>query len=167
MSNYIGLILIVQLMFIILVVLFKRFSAPAAQTYDGTNVEQTTKLPLNFAAQTCHHDWEQLSKENLEGMFERKFVLILKCKGCGTIDKTIETVQPTCKHDWSSTEVTVKSAHEQMATSSYYTPQKPGPDNAWVWGKQNVLVRTCRRCGETHETKVENTAFALKPPATV
>jgi Zn finger protein HypA/HybF involved in hydrogenase expression len=154
-----------QLSVITLLALRAAFRRPPKPVeYNGNQIELTTKLPVSFAAQTCTHEWEEVSKVQLDGQFEKKFILILKCKDCGTIDKTVESVQPTCKHDWSSQEVTVKSAHEQMATSSYYQPQKPSSDNAWVWGKQTVLVRSCTHCGETHETKVENTAFGMKPP---
>ena len=108
----------------------------------------TTVLPLPIHAATCDHDWEILSEHVLDMPHEKKVVLVLSCRHCGAIDKTIQVTNPEpepsppglCSHDWQTlTERVLEVPHE----------------------KKVLLVLNCRKCGLVDKT-TEVTSVAPK-----
>ena len=126
--------------------------------FNGANVEHTTGLPISFAAQTCTHMWDEVKNERLEGELETKLVIIMACRACGTIDKTIEQITKKCKHRWDERTHTTESPFEIRYSSAASRSQAPEPDNenAWMFKKKKVVIRTCVNCGETKQTDLKN-----------
>ncbi len=108
--------------------------------------EVTTVLPIPFQAATCTHAWDVITEHKLEMDHEKKCVIILQCRRCGMIDKTIQGTNPIprpapqpCLHDW------------QIALShGIEVPHE----------KKYVCIMTCRKCGVVDKTQ-ETTS---KPP---
>ena len=88
----------------------------------------TTVLPLPVHAATCDHDWETLTDHVLEMPHEKKVVLVLNCRHCGAIDKTVQVTSPEppppeppppppplpCHHEWATmTEQVLDLPHEK------------------------------------------------------
>ena len=128
------------------------------KTYDGDLIEATTRLPMNIHAQTCEHQWEEITKETLTGDFGKKLVIVLKCSKCGTIDKTIESIDTGCKHQWDEKTHTVDSPFELRYSNAGYSLHAPEPSdkNAWMFKKTKTVVRTCRNCGMSTQIEVTN-----------
>jgi hypothetical protein len=110
-------------------------------------VDVTTVLPIPIHAATCDHDWETIVDQNLEMPHEKKIVLVMACRRCGIIDKTVQITSsppppsppPPCLHDWQTVvEQKLDVAHE----------------------KKVVIILTCRRCGQIDKT----TEVTSKPP---
>jgi hypothetical protein len=111
----------------------------------------TTIPPLPLAAATCSHNWDVVDDKMLEMPHEKKHVLVLQCRTCGTLDKTMAVTSappkplpppppPACSHNWvAATDSTLDVAHE----------------------KKIVVILTCQNCGAIDKT-VETTS---KPPA--
>lgn len=111
------------------------------------NQDITTMVPLPLAAATCSHNWDVVDDKMLEMPHEKKHVLVLQCRTCGTLDKTMAVTSaapkplppPACNHNWVSiTDNTLDVAHE----------------------KKIVVILTCQNCGAIDKT-VETTS---KPP---
>ena len=137
--------------------------------------EGTTTTPISLAAATCSHQWEVVKDERLDNGQQRKMITILQCPLCGTLDKTIESVnyiKPTeprseCRHEWESKRsVTLDSAYEQIAENC---PTKPGslskkenvPESGivhepWFFKKVYLTERVCSKCGEVRTTVISN-----------
>lgn len=119
--------------------------------------EVTTVLPVPLHAATCDHDWETTQETVLDMPHEKKAIVILTCRRCGSIDKTVQVTSPAppptppapvpppppCKHDWNVvTQQNLEVAHE----------------------KKVVVVMTCRNCGQVDKT-TEVTSKAPPPPS--
>jgi hypothetical protein len=151
----------------------KQIVAESPNLFDPTQVEKTTGLPISFAAQTCTHSWDEVKDEKIVGDFETKLVVILQCRDCGMIDKTIETQQTRCKHRWEEKVHVTDSPFElryntgamtrTVASNRKALAPEPSPENAWTFQKQKVIVRTCMNCGEERQIKMSNMEIA--PPA--
>ena len=110
----------------------------------------TTVLPVPIHSATCDHDWETMMDQTLEMPHEKKVVLVMTCRRCGVIDKTVQITSPQpppeppqpptpCQHDWQTVvEQRLEAAHEQKV----------------------VVVLTCRKCGQIDKT----TEVTSKPP---
>lgn len=111
----------------------------------------TTVLPVPIHSATCDHDWETMTDQTLEMPHEKKMVLVMTCRRCGAIDKTVQITSPAppeppplptppCLHDWQIVvEQNLEVDHE----------------------KKVIVVMTCRRCGEIDKT----TETTSKAPA--
>jgi hypothetical protein len=153
-------------------------------TIDKT-VQTTSPAPpplKPLPAPPCHHDWFTEQCQNLDMPHEKKCVLILKCKNCGALDKTIEVTSPTpapawtkdqCKHKWDvDKRVLVDSAYEQMLesikvkSSNYSSIKKIDPNKAldldlneapsWMFRKTYICTRVCSICGEIDKIITSN-----------
>jgi hypothetical protein len=137
----------------------------------------TTVLPIPLGAATCTHDWEKLAEHVLEMPHEKKVVLILSCRHCGSIDKTVQVTSPEpkgkeeCRHQWDKQKsVKLDSAYEQMLKSisvkQSYGKAKIDTDKkinldlnkapAWMFRKAYVCEWVCTLCGEVHTTLASN-----------
>ena len=58
----------------------------------------TTVVPLSVHAATCDHNWEKITEQVLDMPHEKKVVLVLNCRNCGIIDKTVQTTSPSPKN---------------------------------------------------------------------
>jgi RNase P subunit RPR2 len=92
--------------------------------------ECSTVLPLPIGAEMCAHNMEVIVNERLSTPHESRLVVVLECKKCGVIDKTITVTSPPppappppkppeprseCRHQWvKEKSVTLESAFEQM-----------------------------------------------------
>ncbi len=98
----------------------------------------TTVLPLSIHAATCSHDWEVVSEQILELPHQKKSVLVLSCRRCGTLDKTVQMTNPEpkyepepCSHEWDTAiNESLELAHE----------------------KKLIVILTCRKCGVVDKT---------------
>lgn len=114
----------------------------------GPNEELTTCIPIPAQAAICDHDWEPITDRLIEMTHEKKYVLVLECKRCGMLDKTIQITSPVpvkvpepCSHDWNVTvEQSLEMPHE----------------------KKVVAILTCKKCGSIDKT-VETTSKAPIP----
>ncbi len=117
------------------------------------DTDVTTVLPVPIHSATCDHDWETMMDQRLEMPHEKKVVLVMSCRRCGAIDKTVQITSPPpppappeppppappCLHDWQTVvEQVLDVAHE----------------------KKVVIIMTCRRCGQVDKT----TEVTSKPP---
>jgi hypothetical protein len=114
------------------------------------NKDITTMVPLPLAAATCSHNWDIIDDKMLDMPHEKKHVLVLQCRICGSLDKTMAVTSappkplpppppPPCSHNWvANTDSTLDVAHE----------------------KKIVVILTCQNCGAIDKT-VETTS---KPP---
>ena len=146
--EFFQLVVSVAILFAILAMLHKGFREKT--TYLGilqkfkSQDDVTTVLPLPIHSATCDHDWETLAEHKLEMPHEKKMVLVLSCRHCGAIDKTVQVTSPEpppapavpCCHDWQNlTEQVLELPHE----------------------KKVVLVLSCRKCGMLDKTKETTT----------
>lgn len=80
------------------------------------NKDVTTLTPMPLSAATCTHSWSAIVDRVLEMPHEKKQILVLECRNCGMVDKTVQTTSalpplppppkplppPPCKHDWTT-----------------------------------------------------------------
>lgn len=126
----------------------------------------------------CKHDWQVQIEQALEVAHEQKVVIVLTCRNCGQIDKTVETTsrpsytRSECHHVWETEKkVELLSAYEQMLKSisvqhSYNSKAKVDPSAkldlelndapAWMFRKTYVSLRICEKCGEIDKTISSN-----------
>lgn len=130
----------------------------------------------------CNHSWTAITDNTLDVAHEKKIVVILTCKNCGAIEKTVETTSKApqtplpkseCRHKWEvEKRVLLDSAYEQMLesikvkTSSYSSTKKVDPNKeldldlnkspTWMFKKTYVCVRVCTLCGEIDKTIASN-----------
>ena len=116
----------------------------------------TTMHPLPFQAATCAHNWDVVDDKMLELPHEKKHVLVLQCRTCGTLDKTVAITSPApkvtppppppptpCHHNWETVvNTTLDAGHEQKI----------------------IAILTCKLCGKIDKT-TEVTSPAPPPPA--
>lgn len=142
-------------------------------------VQNTSTAPPPAKPLPCKHEWLTEQYQNLDMPHEKKLVLVLKCKNCGALDKTIEVTSPAplgkeqCRHKWDiEKRVLIESAYEQMLESikvkvnSYSSTKKIDPNKeldldlneapAWMFKKAYVSIRTCSLCGEVDKTIASN-----------
>ncbi len=139
-------------------------------------VQSTDTAPPPQKPLPCKHEWITEQNQNLDMPHEKKFVLILKCKNCGALDKTTEVTSPAplgkeqCRHKWEiEKRALIDSAYEQMLESikvKAYNTKKIDPNKAldldlnespsWMFRKTYVCVRTCTLCGEIDKTIASN-----------
>ena len=115
-------------------------------------------------AQACHHEWGVLKEEKLQNEREQMTILILQCKYCGNLDKTVESVslpdppKPTeprseCRHHWEKQKsVELESAYEQMKGNS----ESCESFQPWMFRKTVIIQRICSRCGEISTIESSN-----------
>jgi len=129
-----------------------------AQLFDpGKDV--TTVLPVPLHAATCDHLWDVQTEQLLEMPHEKRVVVVMVCRHCGVIDKTVQVTSPQpppqppppkeppppCSHEWDAVvQQNMEMPHE----------------------KKIVAVLTCRKCGAVDKT-VEATSKAPPPPQPV
>jgi len=119
---------------------------------DSSSNLTTNHLP-SIGSATCNHDWEKVVEEKLETEKEKKFVLVMKCGRCGSIDKTFESSVKECKHSWKvESEVVVESPYEQIKYS--FNPAFDVVNNKWIFTKSHLIVYVCEHCGMMRESKV-------------
>jgi len=109
------------------------------------NKDVTTLTPLSLSAATCTHSWTPIVDRVLEMPHEKKQILVLECRNCGMVDKTVQTTSalpppaplpkplppPPCKHDWSCVQYqNLEMPHE----------------------KKFILIQTCKNCGALDKT---------------
>jgi hypothetical protein len=133
----------------------------------------------------CNHSWVAVTDNTLDVAHEKKIVVILTCKNCGAIEKTVETTSKAppppqvplpkaeCRHKWEvEKRVLLDSAYEQMLesikvkTSSYSSAKKVDPSKeldldlnkapTWMFQKTYVCIRVCTLCGEIDKTIASN-----------
>jgi hypothetical protein len=122
------------------------------QTHSFT-VEGTTTLVNPIAAATCSHSWETKTDDLLETDQEKKRILVMHCPLCGSIDKTIESVEKKCKHSWSKVkDRVIDCAYNDLDD---YTMMSLNSIPKWMFKKTAIIVQKCTKCGEIHETIVE------------
>jgi hypothetical protein len=104
----------------------------------------TTIHPLPFLAATCAHNWDVVDDKMLDLPHEKKHVLVLQCRTCGTLDKTVAVTSPApkvtppppvpptpCHHNWETVvNTTLDAGHEQKI----------------------IAILTCKLCGKIDKT---------------
>jgi len=104
----------------------------------------TTVPPMPLSAATCSHNWDTIDDKMLDMPHEKKHMLVLQCRICGMLDKTVVVTSmapkplppPPCSHNWMAvTDNTLDVAHE----------------------KKVVVILTCQNCGAIDKT-VETTS---------
>lgn len=146
----------------------------------------TTLIPMPMGSDMCKHDWEIISKEKIEGSYEKKVATIAKCLKCGLLDKTVVTIKDPvppnppipkseCKHNWQVEKtININSAFEQVAEMAKSIQVKnkttkeikdisenlklPDMTNAKIdmFRKTYVSIRVCKSCGEIYTVKASN-----------
>lgn len=121
------------------------------------NKDVTTVLPLTLGAATCTHSWTPIVDRVLEMPHEKKQILVLECRHCGTVDKTVQTTStmppalpppkplppPPCKHEWTTQQLqNLDMPHE----------------------KKFVHIMICKNCGAIDKT-TEVTSPVPPPPS--
>ena len=146
-------------------------------------VQVTSPPPPPAPEPPCQHEWQTVIDQVLDVAHEKRAVVILTCRKCGTIDKTTEvTSKPpappapqwtkaNCKHDWDvEKKVVLESAYEQMLKSisvkQSYGRAKVDTEKrldldlntapAWMFRKSYVCVRVCKVCGEIDKIQTSN-----------
>lgn len=132
----------------LLVVLIHLMANKHKTTYLGMskefdpNKDVTTIMPLPLSAATCTHSWVPIVDRVLEMPHEKKQILVIECRNCGMVDKTVQTTSalppppkalppPPCKHDWSCVQYSnLEMPHE----------------------KRFILIQTCKNCGALDKT---------------
>ena len=140
---------------------------PALNQFDPQAMV-TTVCPVPLGATTCSHMWEKELEQTLEMPHEKRLVLVLRCRDCGLIDKTIQVTSPPpkppdppkpyippeprseCRHTWEKEKtVTLNSAYEQIVNGGGTAPSvKEGVLQPWMFRKKHIAIRVCRKCGE-------------------
>lgn len=110
--------------------------------------EITTICPIPLQAATCHHDWDAITDKTLDMPHEKKQILVLQCRNCGMLDKTIATTSPVkaespkpCQHTW-------EVQHNQSLEMSHE--------------KKVVVLMTCKLCGKIDKTVETTGKFSPK-----
>lgn len=142
----------------------------------------TSTAPKPLPPPPCSHSWVVTTDNTLDVAHEQKVVVILTCKNCGSIDKTVETTSKApqmpvpkaeCRHKWEvEKRVLLDSAYEQMLesikvkSSAYSNTKKVDPAKeldldlnkapTWMFKKTYVCVRVCTLCGEIDKTIASN-----------
>jgi uncharacterized Zn finger protein len=150
-------------------------------------IETTSVVPKSMPALPpapvvpCNHEWEEITNDVLEAPHEKKLNVILKCKKCGTLDKTESVTSKVprefmpslprseCRHSWKvEKQVTLPSAYEQivdMAKLATQSRSKSRPDapeidheklEPWMFRKTYLCERVCQECGEVNTTVASN-----------
>ncbi len=140
---------ILALLTLILLAIWFRHSSKTVYMGQTQQLSSTTDVttihPVPIHAATCDHDWETITDQRLEMPHEKKVVVILNCRRCGMLDKTVQITTPPppplplpppppappCDHDW-------QSVSEQMLEVDHE--------------KRYSLVLTCRKCGSIDKT---------------
>lgn len=152
---------------ILLTVLIVVLSKKNKMTYLGglkefdPNKDVTTVVPLTLGAATCTHSWTPIVDRVLEMPHEKKQILVLECRNCGIVDKTVQTTStmppalpppkplppPPCKHDWTTQQLqNLDMPHEKKfvhimvckvcgavdKTTEVSSPIPPPPAPAWT-----------------------------------
>jgi hypothetical protein len=109
----------------------------------------------------CHHEWDTIKEERMQNANEQQFLLILQCKYCGILDKTLQTLKSPeskseCRHSWERQKGTVlDSAYEQIAEGERFkrVPVTNGKVKEledlepWMFRKTYTCSRICTKCG--------------------
>jgi len=123
-------------------------------------VDAKTKYP------PCHHEWDTIKEERMQNEREQQFLLILQCKYCGLLDKTVQVIKlpdppqskSECRHSWERQKATVlESAYEQLADNRM---KKEDIDHKnikrWMFRKTYICSRICTKCGEIDTITASN-----------
>jgi predicted Zn-ribbon and HTH transcriptional regulator len=103
------------------------------------NKDVTTIMPMPLSAATCTHSWTAIVDRVLEMPHEKKQILVLECRNCGMVDKTVQTTSalppplppPPCKHDWTTQHLeNLDMPHE----------------------KKLIHIMVCKNCGAVDKT---------------
>ncbi len=122
------------------------------------NKDVTTVVPMTLGAATCTHSWTPIVDRVLEMPHEKKQILVLECRNCGMVDKTVQATStmppprlvippkplppPPCKHDWTTQQLqNLDMPHE----------------------KKFVHIMVCKNCGAVDKT-TEVTTPVPPPP---
>lgn len=132
----------------------------------------TTVQPVPLSATTCTHDWQVMSEKTLSVEHEQKHIVLLNCRHCGGIDKTVVTtskvpVSPiewkreSCKHNWDEEKsVNLKSAFEQLSDAGKSVDFLKKVELEDIprdfFRKVYLKVRVCKTCGEVHTISASN-----------
>jgi len=136
----------------------------------------TTVLPVPLGASTCIHRWVVVSEQKLSNAHQERLAVIMKCDGCGAIDKTIQAIpappqaappRAECRHRWDREKtVTLDSAYEQMRKAEEKIPHTQFMKKAsqldattiepWMFKKTYISRLICNQCGEVITTVASN-----------
>lgn len=144
-------------------------------------IETTSPVPKSLPVLPCNHQWEEIANNVLEMDHEKRLNVILKCKNCGSLDKTESVTgkiprefmpalpKSECKHSWKlEKQLTLPSAYEQivdmakLATQSRSKSRPDAPDidheklSPWMFRKTYLVERICTDCGEINTTIASN-----------
>ena len=130
-----------------------------------SDADITTVLPVPLGAATCNHDWEVLTDTTLEMSHEKKYVLVVACRRCGVLDKTIATTSKPpkspddCHHRWGEEKsVRLESAFEQMADAKNFDMKKLDLEDLprEFFRKTYTKVYKCEDCGVIQVVQASN-----------
>lgn len=128
---------------------------------------------ITAAGKHCEHNWDVLSSNTISSPTMSKFVCIVSCYKCGSLNKTVEVVSE-CQHKWTEPEaVMLDSAYEQIRKTAQASRRGGGwasieipnatEKTRWIFHKTLVRERLCRSCGLIHSTVASNFANETEP----
>ena len=128
----------------------------------------TTILPISAHSAICDHDWEVMAERVLEMPHEKKSVLVMACRRCGIVDKTVQSTSPPppcktdCHHKWETEKkITLESAYEQILKSDDKRIEIDLSEaQPWMFRKSYVSIRICSVCGELDKVITSNFELA-------
>jgi len=124
---------------------------------------------------TCEHSWEKMEAGTISAPSFSKFVCVLHCFKCGSIDKTVESVYQ-CQHKWTEADDTILDSPYEQIRKMFQTTKRnggkseieiPSPRDSkrWIFRKTLMRERICRSCGEIHTVTVSNILDDGEEPA--